>query len=106
MESQKLRYDRATITFTTLLLCLWSHSNLQKCSACFIWWDKKCEPYAINTGKKKEKNNNDFKVLEPCKAISNELKTAQQIIASELEEHFESLLVQIPHFAHEVMNLP
>ena len=58
------------------------------------------------TQEKKRKNSNDFKVLEPCKAISNELKTAQQIIASELEEHFESLLVQIPHFAHEVMNLP
>ena len=47
-----------------------------------------------------------LKVLEPCKAISNELRIAQQIIVSELEGPFESLLIQIPHFAHEKMDLP
>ena len=56
--------------------------------------------------RQEKKKSNDFKVLEPCKAISNELRTAQQIIASELEGPFESLLIQIPHFAHEKMDLP
>ena len=41
----------------------------------------------MNTVKKKKKIN-DFKVLENCKAISNELRLAQQIIALELEDPF------------------
>ena len=40
----------------------------------------------MNTVKKKKIN--DFKVLENCKAISNELRLAQQIIALELEDPF------------------
>ena len=47
--------------------------------------------------------NNLNKIQE---LISNELRTAQQIIAAELEGPFENLLVQIPHFAHEKMDLP